>query len=197
MENLQETVERLKSFQGNVKGEVFRTHADYIRSKQGEEGLKTLEERMNQLGAPINFKEVKSFEWVNEGLSSLVLVVAKDTFNWTDEDIIEMGRFATKFSFIIKVMIQYLVSVEALLKNAAKYWDKHFDFGSLETEYDKENNLVTITEKGDTPHKLSCLYHKGYFQGLLEFVVKGKEVSVKEIECIHEGGEYNRFLIKW
>jgi predicted hydrocarbon binding protein len=196
-ETLQETANRLKNFPGNVKGEVFRTHADYIRQKEGEEGVIRVEEKMTELGAPILFEEIKSFEWISEGMSSLTIVVAREVFNWTKEDVFEMGRFAPKFSFIIKVMIQYLVSIEALLKNAEKYWDKHFDFGSIEVSFNIEEKKATIIEKGINTHPLTCVYHTGYFKGLCEFAIKSKNISVEETACVHEGAEYNEFVITW
>jgi len=197
-ETLEETVKRLRDFPGNVKGEVFRTHADYIRKKEGEQGLKKLEERMKELGAPINFDEIKSFEWISEGMSSLTIVVAKDTFGWSDEDVFEMGRFAPKTSFIIKVMIQYLVSMDRLFGQAEKYWGKHYDFGSVEkVEYDKENKKVVVREKDFKTHPTVCIYHAGYYQGLAEFAIKSDKISVKETACAHKGADYNEFTITW
>ncbi len=196
-ETLQETADRLKNFPGKVKGEVFRTHADYIRQKEGEDGVIRVEEKMAELGTPILFEDIKPFEWISEGMSSLTIVVAKEVLNWTEEDVFEMGRFAPKFSFIIKVMIQYLVSVESLLNNAAKYWNKHFDFGSIETEFNIEDKKAIVRERGLNTHPLVCLYHAGYFKGLCEFAIKSKNITVTETACTHTGAEYNEFVIKW
>jgi hypothetical protein len=196
-ETLQETADRLKNFPGKVKGEVFRTHADYIRQKEGEDGVRRVEEKMAELGTPILFEEINPFEWISEGMSSLTIVVTKEVFNWTEDDVFEMGRFAPKFSFIIKVMIQYLVSIESLLKNATKYWNKHFDFGSAEVESDTENKKAIVREKGFNTHPLVCLYHAGYFKGLCEFAIKSKNITVTETACTHKGAEYNEFVITW
>ena len=197
-ETLEQVAERLKNFQGNVKGEVFRVHAEYIKHKEGEEGVKRVEEKMKEIGMPINFNDIEPFAWINEGKSSMTLVVAKEIFNWTNEDIFEMGHFAPKFSFIIKVMIQYLVSMENLIKSAQKYWDKHFDFGEIETEFFEGENKAIIREKGyPTPHPITCLYHTGYFTGLCEFAVKSGKVKVTETKCHHKGDNCNEFLVEW
>ena len=192
-EDLQKIADELKNFPGNVKGEVFRTHAHYIIKKEGEEGLKKLEDKMTELGVPIKFDEIKPFEWVSEGLSSLTIIVSKEVFNWTEEDVFEMGRFAPKFSFIIKVMIQYLVSIETLFNNAAKYWDKHFDFGYVETVFEKENKKMIIKEYEFKTHPLLCIYHAGYFKGLAEFGVKGEVES----KCVYRGEDYNEYIVTW
>ncbi len=196
--SLQEIADKLKSFNGNVKGEVFKTHADYIKSKEGPEGIKRLEEKMAELGAPINFSEIKPFEWVNEGMSSLTIIVAKEVFDWTDEDVFEMGRFAPKFSFIIKVLIQYLVSIDSLVENASKYWKKHYDFGSLEkVYYNKEEERAIIREHGFQTHPVVSLYHAGYFKGLCEFALKNKNIEIKETASTYKGDNYNEFEIIW
>ncbi len=197
-ETLQQTADRLKNFKGNVKGEVFRTHAQYIRSKEGEDGVKKVEEKMKELGVPIKLDEIKSFEWVSEGKSSLTIIVTKEIFKWSDEDIFEMGRFAPRFSFILKVMAQYLISIEVLFKNASKYWHKNYDFGKMETvSYNKEKREIVVREIGIETHPITCIYHKGYFTGLCEFVIKNSNISIEETACVHKGADYHEFLIKW
>jgi len=197
-ETLQETADRLKNFKGNVKGEVFRVHAEYIRQREGKEGVKRVEEKMKELGVSIVFDKVKSFEWIPEGKSSLTIIVAKEIFKWSDEDIFEMGKFAPKFSFIIKIIIQYLVSMESLLQNAEKHWGKHFDFGKIETEFFPQKNKAIVKEKDISPlHPLICIYHRGYYTGLCEFAVKEKNVNVTETKCKYNGDEYDEYLIEW
>ncbi len=197
-ETLKETAERLKEVKGNVKGEAFRTHADYIKYKEGEEGIKRVEEKMKELGIPITFKEIKSFEWVNEGTSVLVILVAKEIFNWTEKDVFEMGRFAPRFSFILKVLAQYLVSVEMLFKNVEKYWYKNYDFGKIENvSYNKEKKEIVIREKEIKTHPIGCIYHAGYAKGLCEFALKSENITVEETACIHRGSEYHEFVIRW
>lgn len=193
-EELQQIADNLKNFKGRVKGEIFRTHADYIKSKEGEDGIKKVEEKMAELGVPINFSSIKSFDWFSEGLSSLTIVVAKEIFNWTEEDVFEMGRFAPKFSFIIKVMIQYLASIDTLFENTKKYWDKHFDFGYIETSLDKEKKQMIVKEYEFNTHPLSCVYHAGYFKGLCEFAVKSKDIKVK---YTYQKNGYNEYIIVW
>ncbi len=197
-ETLQETVDKLKNFPGNVKGEFIRTHSEYIKYKEGEDGVKKVEERMKELGVEISFDEIKSFEWISEGISSLTIIVAKDLFNWSNKEIFEMGRFAPRVSFIIKVMIQYMVSVDYLFENAEKYWKKHYDFGRIEkVEYNKEEKKIIIREVGFKTHPTVCVYHAGYFKGLAEFAIKSKNITIEETACVHEGADYNEFIIKW
>ncbi len=180
-----------------MKGEVFRTHKDYIIKKEGEDGPRKVEEKMAELEVPIKFDEIKSFEWVNEGKSALTIVVAKEIFNWTDEDVFEMGRFAIKFSFIIKVMMQYIVSIDSIVNSAQKYWSKHFDFGSLLAEINKEEKKIILRETDFNTHVDASLYHAGYYQGLCELAIKSTKVTCRQTRFITKGDPYNEYLITW
>ncbi len=197
-ETLEQIAEHLKSFNGNVNGEVFRTHADYIKYKEGEDGVKKVEEKLKEFGVTVSFDDIKSFEWKKEGESVLVILVAHKIFNWTDKDVFEMGRFAPRFSFILKVLAQYLVSIESLFKNAEKYWHKNYDFGKLETvSYDKEKKEIIIREREIKTHPIGCIYHAGYFKGLCEFAIKSADITVEESACMHKGSDYHEFIIRW
>jgi len=44
--SLKEVADELMKKEGDVKGEVFRTHAAYIRYREGEEGVKKVEEKI-------------------------------------------------------------------------------------------------------------------------------------------------------
>ncbi len=201
MENktLQEVAKELIDFPGKTKGEVFHTHAEYIKHKEGEEGLKRVEDKMAELGAPIRFNEVKPFQWIGEGVSSLTIIVAKEVFNWTDEDVFEMGRFAPKVSFIIRVLIQFS-STEKVFKEASKYWKRHFDFGSLEpVEFNEEDGYILMrADVGNLKtHPLICIFLGGYFKGIAGLIVKSDKINVKEVSCVHRGDAYHDYLITW
>lgn len=197
-ETLQETANRLKNFPGNVRGEVFKTHKEYIELKEGKEGVKKLEEKMKELGVPMNFDEMKFSDWVSEGMSSLTIIVSKNIFNWTDEEVFEMGRHAPRASFIIKIMFKYLVSIKSIFENAEKYWEKHYDFGGVEmVEYNEEERKVVAREIGFKTHPIVCIYHAGYFKGISEFAVKSGNVEVKQTASVHEGADYNEYVITW
>ena len=197
-EDLKQVANHLLSIDGNAKGEAIITNANYIKRTQGEEGLKKVEKRMNELGADIRFNEISSFQWYQEGLNSLVLVVAKDVFNWSDEDVIKMGYLATKNSFIVRLIMQYLVSVNRVFKDAPRYWRKHFDFGALEpVELNEKEGHMTLRIRGFHTHYTCCLSQIGYFKGITELVTRSKNVDVKETKCTHKGDEYHEYKITW
>jgi len=196
--DLKETAEDLLSREGHVKGEVFRTHAEYINYREGEEGVKKVEERMADLGAPVKLREKKSFKWEKEGLSSLVIVVAKDTFNWTEDDIFDMGSFSLKVSFFLKAVIHYFVSLESVIKKASESWDKQFDFGSLEVvDFSEKEKLIVIRTHDFEMHPLNCRFHAGYFKAIISLAVKSEKITVEETKCNHKGDEYHEYKVTW
>ncbi len=199
MENktLEEVAKELLSFPGKVKGDVFLNHAEYIKLKEGEGAVKKLEDKMAELGAPIKFNEIKPTEWESEGLSSLVIVVAKDLFNWTDKDIFEWGRFRTRVSFIVKMMTRMLVSVKKLVDEAPKHWSRNFDFGSIEITLNEEEKKMVVLEKDFKTHPLVCIFHAGYFKGMLELCVRSNNIKVEEVRCAHKGDDYHEYVVTW
>ncbi len=200
MENktLQEVADELMDFPGKTKGESVRTHAEYIKHKEGEEGLKRLEERMAELGAPIKYKEINPFEWVKEGLCSLTVIVAKEVFNWTDEDVFEMGSAAPKMSFIIRILARHFISPEKIFKEAEKIWKKHYDFGSFNIlEVNEDKKRICFNIEGFKAHPLICLYREGYFKAVAQFTIKSSEISIEEVKCVHEGDDFHEYLITW
>ncbi len=197
-ESLQTVARQLRNFPGKVKGEIFITHESYIRLKEGEIGVKKVEKKMKELGFPIDFNKVKPFEWQDESTSSLVIVVAKNIFNWTEEDVFEMGRFSPRFSFILKLMTKYIISVESLFLNASKYWQKHQSVGYIvPVELNEREKRVVIRVMEFATHPLVCIHRAGYFKGLCEFAIKGKNINIKETACIHNGADYHEYLIQW
>ena len=200
MENktLKETAEILLNFDGMVKGESFRTHGEYIRYREGEEGVRRVEEKMAELGVPIKFKNIKPLQWYNEGKSSLIIVIAKEIFNWTEDDIYEMGRFSAKSSFIVKVLMRYFVSLEKVLSQAPVYWKKYCSFGEVQPiELNKKDQYILLRLKGFTMHPLVCTFYAGYFHGFAGMNIKSKKMRVEEVKCMSKGDPYHEYLIKW
>ena len=198
IKELQQLAKEITSRPGKVRGEVYRTHAEYIKYKEGDGAIEKVEKKMKELGVPIKFDKMKPFEWTNEGSSALAIIVAKEIFNWTEDDIYEMGRFSPKVSFFLKVIIQYFVSMDRVLKEASKYWKKHFDFGSLEVvDFNEKEKRILMRVSGFDTHPLICRYHAGYFHGVTEFAVKSEDIKVEETSCLYRGDDYHEYLITW
>lgn len=198
MEKSEEVAKNLISREGKVKGEVIRTNIEYLRRKRGDGAVERVQRRMKELGSTLDFNNIKPFHWYSEGENSLIVVVAKEVLNWSDNDVYEMGYSTLKLSFIMKMILQYFVSAERVFKNANKYWRKHFDVGSIElVEFSKKEKYASIRIKDFYMHRLNCVYQKGFFQALCELVIKSKEVNVEEVRCIHRGDSFHEYKITW
>jgi hypothetical protein len=193
-----EVAQKLMEIKGNVRGEAIRVTATFIQKKEGEKGLKDVEGKMAELGYPLNFNKIKPERWYPESLSVLVILVAKDLFDWSEKDIFELGNSAPKYSFIAKMLIRYFSSYKRFLKEVPKYWRKHFDFGELEvSEFNEEKRYLVLREKGYKFHPLLCVYHAGYYLRIAQYVIKSEKITIEETKCIFKGDPYHEYTIRW
>ncbi len=199
LDNLKKIADRLMAKEGDVKGEVFHTHREYILYREGEEGVKRVEERMKELGYPIEFDKINTVKWHKEGLSALVILTAKEVFNWTDEDIFDMGNSAPKHSFIIKVFVKHFFSVKDVFNKAEQYWNKHYNFGGLEkVEFNEEEKYIVVRIKDYDYHEtIVGPYFKGYLLRLSCFALKSDNISVELQKSVFNNSPYNQYIIKW
>jgi len=196
--NLKEEMAQLIQIKGNVRGEVLRANAAYIKYREGEEGLILIEEKLEELGYPLKFKGFKSLKWYPESLSVLIILIAKDIFNWKNGDIFEMGNSAPKYSFIVQLLMRHFLSPRKCFEESPKYWKAHFDFGELETvEFNEKEKYLIVRVKGYQFHPLICIYHSGYFLRIAQFVIKSQKITIDEVKCIYKGDSCHEYLIKW
>ena len=190
--------EKLVEIGGRVRGAVFETDAEYIRNRNGDEGLDKVKARLRELGYPMSYESVKSMEWLPLGMRALSLLVIKHVFNWSDEDIKEMGDAAPKYSFIVKLLMKFFVSPQVAFTHAPEYWIKHYDTGRLDAAHlDEKNRRAVIHLHDFRVHPLYCRYLEGYFQRLFKFMYPKSHVQIQESSCMCKGDAYHEFLVTW
>jgi hypothetical protein len=183
---------------GHSKGEIIRDHANYIKARQGEDGLKAVEDKMKEIGYPVTFSEIKPFDWYPEALSVLVIMTAKEVFNWSEQDIIAMGKSAPRQSLIIKFLIKQFVSLEKALEVSSVYWDKHYDFGRIEaSEVNEKEKYCILKVVGYKFHPVVCVYWRGYFSEVASFVISRENITIEENACAFKGSDFHEFIIRW
>lgn len=196
--SLKEEADRLMRIKGNSRGEILRTHAVYISAKEGREGVSKIETKLKELGYPLVFEEVKPMEWYPEGLGVLLLLVAKEIFHWNDADIFEMGNAAPQYSLIARLLMKYFISPERSFKESPKYWQGHYDFGTLEAaEFDEKEKYLVIRVKEYKFHPIICTFHSGYFLRIAQFVIGSEGLTIEETVCMFKGGPYHEYVIRW
>ena len=195
-----EEIKKLMEIKGQVRGVVLKTDAEYVLGEKGEEGLEKIEEELGKLGHPFNYREIKNMDFYPAGLRALSLLVIKKIFNFDDERIKNMGSVATKRSLIIKLFIRYFFSIKRVFfKESPRIWQKHWTLGELvPVELDEEKKYAILKLKNFSLHPLYCsVYLRGYFIGILQMLVKTKEITCQETKCPFRGDEYHEYLLKW
>lgn len=195
----QEEIKKILEIKGSVRGAVFQTDAQYVLEKQGNEGLKKLEDIVAQTGQPIKYnKEVRATSWYPLNWRILSLLCIKDAFNWDDEEIFKMGLSAPKYSFIVKTLLRYFVSLEKTFAESSKYWREHYTVGSLEApEINIEGKRLVIRLNDFEAHPILCSYFKGYFRAIANLVVKTNKMTIREDKCTFRGDQSHEFTIEW
>ncbi len=184
--------------EGHVKEEVFNTHFNFIERKEGKEGVEKVKKVLKKLDVPVDFENIESFEWTREAYSSFCIITAKIIFDWTEEDVFEMGTLAPKVSFVFKMFFKYFTSPKKVFEKASFYWDKHFDFAALEpVEYNKKEKYVIVRVKGYKFHPLLCIFQAGYIKSIAELAIDTKNLKIEETKCMFNGDPYHEFLISY
>jgi len=190
--------DRLTAIPGNVRGVVFLVNSEYIRQRGGEESVKQIERRLKELGHPFLFKDVKPMEYYPEGLSVLIILLAKELLNLNDEDIFEMGKAAPKLSFFIKILTKHFLSIKKCFEESPGYWQKHFDFGRMEiVELNEAEKYAIFRVRDYKFHPLMCVYHRGYFLQIAQLAVGRQTVTIEETKCMFRGEPYHEYIIRW
>lgn len=190
-------VERLENIKGKTMGNSIKNTGKFILEREGEEGLRKLEETMASLGHPIKYDDIRATDFYPSSLLAITFLAMKRVFDYSDEDFREMGRFRVKFSLIIRLFMKYFVSLDKAARKAPTIWRNLFTTGNAKVaELNKEEGYAILRVEDYRFHPLQCRVIEGIFPAVLRMILK-KEVSCKETKCIHKGDDYHDFLIKW
>jgi len=192
-------IKEISKIKGETRGAVFHTDVKYILVKKGENGLNQLKENLKDIiDNDFYSEEIVSTGWYPLWWRVLSLLVIKETFNWGEEEIFDMGACAPKHSFIVKTILRYFVSIEKTFEESGKYWEKHYSIGKLEApRIDIENKQLVLHLLDFKAHPILCIYFKGYFKSIAGLVVKAEKMFIEETKCMFEDNPYHEFIINW
>lgn len=194
-----EEIKKLMEIPGKTRGVVFQTDAEYVREKKGEEELRSVEKTLKEWDCPIDYGKIKATDWYPVGLRAVSLLAIKETFGWGDKEIKDMGESAPKYSFIVKMLLKYFLTLKKSWQVVAAYWKKHYTVGSLEpAEYHEKEKYLTLYLKDFKIHPILCTYlFAGYFVGFTKCVKKSKKITGEETKCMFKGDPYHEGVIRW
>lgn len=192
-----EEIKKIMETPGKGKGVTLRCIADYVQEKKGGKGVKLLEKEMGNLGYPLEFAKIRNLEWYPVGLRVVAFLVAKKVFGWGNKEIKDLGRMAVKFSFMVKLIMNYFVSPRKVFYLAPSHWEKHYTIGSIETaEWDEKEKTGILRQKDFKLHPAFCVFLSGYFEQMGR-LAGAKNATCIETKCIHKGDSYHEFVIRW
>jgi hypothetical protein len=197
-ENLRKKAKELIKKRGNALGEIFLSNKLYIIEKEGDVGIKIVEEEIRDL-VDINFKfdRINKFSWYPQALNVLIILICKETFKWNNENIFNMGGNAAKFSFISKSLL-HLISAEEMFKRSSDYWKRYYDSSELiPVGFDRQEKYLVLRVEKFKYDPVLCLYTKGYFLSIFKDFMKVNNVIIKETQCSFLGDPYEEYKIKW
>ena len=194
-----ESAAKLMAMPGEARGEVFKTDGDYVLKEMGPEGLKKLEEELAALNYSIDYKKIGALSFYPIGLRIISLLAIKKVFSFDDARIKELGFFASKTSLMVKLFINYFLSIhKVFFEEAPRIWRKHYsvgDFTPIELNEEKKYGIIQI--KNYQFHPVFCLYLGSYLCGFFQMLIKTPAITFEETACPFRGDEYHEYTIKW
>lgn len=193
-----EEIKKLMEIPGKIRGQVFLTDFEYIKQTKGEKEAGRLREKMKEWRNPIDYEKIKIAEWYPVGLRAVSLLAIKETFNWGDKEIEELGKSAPKLSFIVKILMKTFLSIKRSFQESPNYWRKHYLTGELvPAEINEKKKYFRLHLKNFKVHPIICIYLSGFFYTIASFVLKTTKIKCKETKCMFKGDGYHEFLISW
>lgn len=192
-------VDEMMKLGGNVRGVIVEGHFAYIKDKKGQRGVDKVKQRMKELGYQFDEKKISNTGWCPEPLACLINIVAAEVFNWNEKDVFEMGYETPKYSFVVKILMQYFLDIEKIFAKIPDYWQKNFDFGEMEVVSFSTKEKYGIIRIKDfyKYHPLICVYHEGYFTKIAELMLGSKKVKFDHPKCLFRNDPYEEFKISW
>jgi len=192
-----EELEKFTKLNGEVRGIALKSHADFILQQKGKPELDKLEKVLAELGYPIKFEEIKSWDFYPIGIEIIELLTIKRLFNFKDEQFEDIGTFGSVSSFIMKLFMRYFSSIKMVVRQAPSIWRKYYTVGELKVKkLDEKEKYIILTVENLFLHPLHCFHLKGFFSSVVQMVVKEKP-SCQETKCVHRGDSHHEFVIKW
>jgi predicted hydrocarbon binding protein len=181
-----------------VRGDVLITDLQYIERISGPKAEKAIKKKLKEIEAKIDFKKINNTGWYPISWKVLILILTREVMDWKDQDLIDMGRFASRQSFVLKTLLKYFVSLERTFQESVRFWLKYWDAGEMiPYKIDEKEKYLIIQLKNFKIHPDLCLYFTGHFESIANLILKSEKISVKETKCQFRGNDFHEFEIRW
>jgi len=200
MAHLKEEFEKLdlEKIKGEVIGLTLENYFSFILEKEGEEGVRRVEDGLAQLGYPLKHKEIKNFQWYPRIMDEAMYFATKRVLNWGDEVFRESGTWGPRVSYITRIMMKHLISIERVFREVSNYWRKYYTVGNLvPIEISTEEKYLIIELDIPVVCPEHCRYWEGYFWQVGAFVLPKEDFKLWETDCMLKGSNVHRFKATW
>jgi hypothetical protein len=195
--DLKKEAEEVLQIKGHERGTDIKYLVKYAKLKKGEDGHRKVVEALRGIGYEMpDTDKIDDMEWIPASMPTLYMLAMFISFNWNEQDLIEMGKKLLSFSPLTKLFVKFFVSPLQTFKTGAKKWNSHYDFGKAEAiEYTDHSVVLRLTNF--KKHKITCFYLSGIFTKIIELAVGSKSIKTVERKCIFNGDDSHDFLIRW
>ncbi len=197
---LDQEILALEKLQGKERGADIKYLVEYVKEKEGENGLKELK---IELAEHYDFflpdlEKITDVEWISEVIPHIFLVATVRFFDWKREDIYEIGKNAITYSKTLKMFIKYFTSTKKTIQRIVDDWNNYYSEGNAKlTNFNKNKKKAIIEIKNFKTHPILCIYLSGVITRILEITTGSKHIKVKETKCIFKGDDRHSFELTW
>jgi predicted hydrocarbon binding protein len=191
-----EEANRIMSIEGKTRGISIRGDLEFVKFKEGNEGLNKLRKEMEKVGYFPDPK-MKAMDFCPLGLELLTLLMIKQLFNYGEKEFYEMGEFSSRLSLILRLFMKYFVSVNAISGQASEIWRRYYTVGNFKViSIDEQKRTATLRLENFKLHELHCQNVRGYISNIIKMILN-KKVNSKETKCPFRGDDYHEFVLTW
>lgn len=195
-----EEVKKMLQKKGEVRGAAFQSIGDFILKKKSQAGLAKVEAQMKEWGVDFHCSKISPMAWYPIGWGALFVLATQEVFDWTEQDIREMGANGPKASVVVKLMFKLFSNMKQLAKQIPSFWRKNYTVGEVEVvSLDEEKKEMIVRFRDSSFHPSLCRYIEGFAETTLQFSrPKSSVVSVKENKCsFRDNVPYEEYIVRW
>ncbi len=195
---LKREISEIMKGKGKERANDIQYIVEYIKEKEGENGFNDLVKELEEYDFKLpDVDKLNSMEWVPRFVPRVFLIGAIRFFDWTQEEVFEMGRRVVASFSSIKFLLKWFPSSKNTITMAINNWNKYSTQGEANLiSFDKKNKKCILEVKNFDIQPVITIYYEGIFAKIIEIATGSKKVKIKETENKNEH-KYHKFIIKW
>lgn len=199
-EKLIRELKELKNLKGEERGSDIKFLAKYLKQKEGKENYdKFIDFLKKELDFQLpDLEKLNSVDWIPASIPHIFMVGMVRYFNWSEEEISEMGRKVLGFSRSIRIFTKHFISAKFSIKKVVENWNKYYSFGSAKlVSFDKAKKEAVLRIYDFKTHPIVCKFLEGVVVEFLKVFTGSKRTQAKETKCMCQGDNYHEFKLNW